>query len=113
MLDLKSLSQEINNKISSIKDRQSLESFKTLYLGKKGIITEAFKGMGKIDADQRKNFAAELNVIKTNLLNQISSYQSKIELKEIKEKLSKEKIDVTLPTKDIFKRKNSSCITNY
>ena len=105
MLDLKSLSQEINNKISSIKDRQSLESFKTLYLGKKGIITEAFKGMGKIDADQRKNFAAELNVIKTNLLNQISSYQSKIELKEIEEKLGSEIIDVTLPTQEIKKGK--------
>src|SRR5210317_1863048 len=105
MLDFKSLSQDINNKISSIKDRQSLESFKTLYLGKKGIITEAFKGMGKIDADQRKNFAAELNIIKTNLLNQISSYQSKIELKEIEEKLGSEIIDVTLPTEEIKKGK--------
>ena len=36
MLDLKNLSQEINSKIQEITDRQSLESLKTFYLGKKG-----------------------------------------------------------------------------
>ena len=51
MLDLKNLSSEINLKIQQVKDRETLESLKTLYLGKKGIITEAFKSMGKINAD--------------------------------------------------------------
>ena len=51
------------------------------------MITEAFKNMGAIDANKRKNFAAELNIIKTNLLNEINSHESKIELKEIDEKL--------------------------
>ena len=87
MLDLKNLSQEINSKIQEIIDRQSLESLKTFYLGKKGVITEAFKSMSKIDADQRKNFAAELNSIKTNLVTQINVYETKVELKEIEEKL--------------------------
>ena len=64
MLDLKNLSSEINLKIQQVKDRETLESLKTLYLGKKGIITEAFKSMGKINVDQRKNFASELNIIK-------------------------------------------------
>ena len=80
MLDLKNLSQEINSKIQKITDRQSLESLKTFYLGKKGVITEAFKSMGKIDADQRKNFAAELNSIKTNLVTQINVYLSLIHI---------------------------------
>ena len=105
MLDLKNLSQEINSKTQQITDRQSLESLKTFYLGKKGVITEAFKNMGAIDANQRKNFAAELNIIKTNLLNEIISHESKIELKEIDEKLNSEKIDITLPTKKIIKGK--------
>ena len=105
MLDLKNLSSEINLKIQQVKDRETLESLKTLYLGKKGIITEAFKSMGKIDADERKNFASELNIIKSNLLDQINSHQSKIELKEIEEKLNSEEIDITLPTKEIKKGK--------
>ena len=54
---------------------------------------------------KRKNFAAELNIIKTNLLNEINSHETKIELKEIDEKLSSEKIDITLPTKEIKKGK--------
>ena len=109
MLDLKNLSQEINSKTQQITDRQSLESLKTFYLGKKGVITEAFKNMGAIDANQRKNFAAELNIIKTNLLNEINSHESKIELKEIDEKLNSEKIDITLPTKEIKKGKIIQC----
>ena len=35
MLDLKNLSQEINSKTQQITDRQSLESLKTFYLGKR------------------------------------------------------------------------------
>ena len=35
MLDLKNLSSEINLKIQQVKDRETLESLKTLYLGKK------------------------------------------------------------------------------
>ena len=105
MLDLKNLSQEINSKTKQITDRQSLESLKTFYLGKRGMITEAFKNIGAIDVDKRKSFAAELNIIKANLLNEINSYETKIELKEIDEKLSSEKIDITLPTKEIKKGK--------
>ena len=105
MLDLKNLSLEINSKIEQVKDRETLESLKTFYLGKKGVITEAFKSMGKINADERKNLASELNIIKSNLLDKINSYQSKIELKEIEKKLNSEEIDVTLPTKEIKKGK--------
>ena len=105
MLDLKNLSQEIKSKIQQITDRQSLDSLKTFYLGKKGAITEAFKNIGTINADQRKNFAAELNIIKTNLLNEINSYEKKIEESEIDEKWNSKKIDITLPTKEIKKGK--------
>ena len=69
------------------------------------MITEAFKNIGAIDVDKKKSFAAELNIIKANLLNEINSYETKIELKEIDEKLSSEKIDITLPTKEIKKGK--------
>ena len=62
MLDLKRLSREINSKIQEINDRESLEVIKTNYLGKKGIITEAFKILGQIDPEKRKSFAAELNL---------------------------------------------------
>jgi len=105
MLDLKNLSLEINHKIQEIKDRQSLESLKTYYLSKKGIITEAFKNMANIQADKRKTFAADLNIIKSNLLEQINLNQSKIDLVEIQEKLKSETIDITLPIQEIRKGK--------
>ena len=64
MLDLKNLSQEINSKTQQITDRQSLESLKTFYLGKKGVITEAFKNMGAIDVDQKKKFCSRIEYYK-------------------------------------------------
>ena len=45
MLDLKNLSSEINLKIQQVKDRDTLESLKTLYLGKKGIINRQSIGI--------------------------------------------------------------------
>ena len=72
MLDLKQLSLEINSKISEVKDNQSLENLRTFYLGKKGSIIVAFKSLGSIDSDKRKDFASELNQIKSNLLEKIS-----------------------------------------
>ena len=88
MLDLKQLSLEINSKINDIKDNQSLENLRTSYLGKKGSITEAFKSLGSIDADKRKDFASELNQIKSNLLEKINKLQTKFELDNIEQKLS-------------------------
>ena len=57
------------------------------------------------NSSNKTNIAAELNIIKTKLLNGINSHETKIELKEIDEKLSSEKIDITLPTKEIKKGK--------
>ena len=105
MLDLKRLSREINSKIQEINDRESLEVIKTNYLGKKGIITEAFKILGQIDPEKRKSFAAELNLIKSGLLNDINNFQSKINFKEIETKLKLETVDITLPVNEIRRGK--------
>ncbi|MBL61624.1 MAG: phenylalanine--tRNA ligase subunit alpha [Candidatus Pelagibacter sp.] len=105
MLDLKRLSREINSKIQEINDRESLEVIKTNYLGKKGIITEAFKILGQIDPEKRKSFAAELNLIKSDLLNDINNFQSKINFKEIETKLKLETVDITLPVNEIRRGK--------
>ena len=101
MLDLDKLSQEISSKITQINSRQELDSLKTFYLGKKGTITEAFKGMGQVAPDQKKDYAAKLNNIKSDLIDKINSTQSKFDLKEIEEKLKNEVIDVTLPANEI------------
>ena len=105
MLDLKQLSLEINYKISEVKDNQSLENLRIFYLGKKGSITEAFKSLGSIDGDKRKDFASELNQIKSNLLEKINNLQTKFELDSIEKKLSSEALDVTLPSNKIVKGK--------
>jgi phenylalanyl-tRNA synthetase alpha chain len=55
----------------------------------------------KFAEDERKKFASELNDIKDELQNLIVSKIEEIEIKEINQKLEKEKIDITLPVKTI------------
>lgn len=101
MIDLDKLSKEISSKIKEVATRQDLDSFKTQYLGKKGIITEAFKGMSKVDPDKKKDFAAKLNNIKSDLIEKLNDTQSNLDFKEIEQKIKNETIDVTLPANEI------------
>ena len=65
--------------------------------GKNGLVSSQFKKIGTIAETERKKFASELNVIKDELQDLINLKIKEIENEEIREKLQKEKIDITLP----------------
>ena len=67
MENFNQIETEIFNKIKSIKDRSSYELIKTEIFGKKGIITELFKKIGSLDQTQRKDYASNLNSLKTKV----------------------------------------------
>ena len=74
MENFSQIESEILNKIKSIKDRSSYESIKTEIFGKKGIITELFKKIGKLDQTQRKDFASKLNSVKMKVILNFELY---------------------------------------
>ena len=96
---------EILNKIKSIKDRNSYESAKTEIFGKKGIITELFKKIGSLDQAQRKDYASNLNSLKTKVIEILDKKIVNFDQSEINKKLKNEKIDVTLPGRNYFSGK--------
>ena len=69
-------------------------------LGKDGIVSNEFKKLGSVSQEERKKFASDLNFIKEELQNKITSKIEQIEAKEINLKLENEKVDVTLPERD-------------
>ena len=97
MSDLDKINSIFNAKIDSIKSKDELQNLKTEFFGKNGQITNQFKNLGSLSAEQKKEFASSLNKLKASLSNQIEAKNLEIETQEINEKLKNEKIDVTLP----------------
>ncbi len=77
---------------------QELTKTKTDLLGKKGLITSAFKSMQSLSVDEKKEFGAKNNEIKEEVESDFSEQQKKLEDYKIASKLRTELIDVTLPS---------------
>ena len=97
MSDLSKLEQEIFNKFSQMKDKESLENLRVETLGKKGSISQLFQELATIEKDKKKEFASSLNILKTKVLDEFTKYAAKFEKEEIQKKLDTQTIDITLP----------------
>ena len=78
-------------------DLQKLNNLKVEYLGKSGRITELSKMMKDLPNEEKKDFGMLLNELRTKFNNLYEEYKNNLETKLLNEKLSSEKIDVTLP----------------
>ncbi len=101
MSDIKKIKDEYLDKLSGELNIDSVNQIKTELFGKNGEISNSFKKLNSMSPDERKNFASELNSIKEELQEKINKKFIEIEQKEINSKLENEKIDVTLPGRDI------------
>ena len=65
--NLKKLEQEIEEKLSCIKDSISLSSLKIEIFGKKGSITNHLKSISSLPKDQRKQTGQAINDLKNKI----------------------------------------------
>ena len=105
MSDLKKIKDELLLKLKGKLNLQEVNQMKSDLFGKNGLISSQFKKIGTITENERKKFASELNVIKDELQDLINLKIKEIENEEIKEKLQKEKIDITLPERPFVRGK--------
>jgi len=103
MSDLKKIKDEFLIKLNEKLDLSEINEIKSNLFGKNGLISSQFKKIGSIAVNERKKFAADLNIIKDELQNLIDNKINEIQNSKINEKLEKEKIDITLPERT-FKR---------
>ncbi len=85
--------------IKNAKDANSLNEARVKYLGKKGELTTILRGMGTIAQEERPKIGEMVNRVRDNLEEKIVEAEKNIKNKELLEKLTKEKIDVTMPSK--------------
>ena len=105
MSDIIKIKKEYLGKLKHNLDLNNVNQLKTELFGKNGKISNEFKKMGSIAAEDRKKFASDLNLIKNELQSLIEKKIQDIENNEINSKLQNEKVDVTLPERSFSQGK--------
>ena len=105
MSDIKKIKDKFLLKLKENLDLNQVNQIKTELFGKTGLISSQFKQLGKLAELERKKFASDLNLVKNEIENLITTKINDIETKEINKKLEKEKIDITLPERPVVQGK--------
>lgn len=98
---VENLKKEALKKISKASNLKELNDLRVEYLGKKGPISELTTHMKELTPEEKKDFGKLLNGLKQDVTNAIDTKIKEYQEAELNEKLSKEKIDVTLPATKI------------
>ncbi len=83
--------------VAQAADLTALDAVRVLFLGKKGEITEALKGLGKLPEDARKAMAQGLNLARDAVNTAIAERRAILERAAEQQTLDATTIDVTLP----------------
>lgn len=89
--------------IASAIDLKALEDSRVLFLGKKGELTDLLKGLGKLSKEERPVMGEAINEAKVKIQNLIESRKEELEEVALQRRLLEERIDVTLPGRNIEK----------
>lgn len=98
---LATLEQQAREAVDQAGDLQALDQLRVAYLGKKGVLTEQLKQLGKLPPDERREAGQAINVAKKQLQDAIELRKQVLQAAALESQLSSEKIDVTLPGRGI------------
>ncbi len=97
MSDIERIESETLANIAGASTIAALEDVRVGALGKKGVISERMKELGKMSPDERKTAGAALNVLKDRIAAALDAKKETLENAELDRRLATEKVDVTLP----------------
>jgi len=101
MSDLMEICNQAESKIEASVDEAALDLVRVEFLGKKGRLTDLLKGLGKLSAEERPAAGAEINKAKQQVQQAIAEKKDTLTEAAIQEKLKSERIDVTLPGRNV------------
>jgi len=94
---LDELEQAAMQEVSSATDAAVLDNVRVRYLGKKGLLTQQLKQLGKLPAAERPAAGQEINRIKQQVQEAIRTRGEALQSAALDVQLAAEQIDVTLP----------------
>lgn len=99
MDELNQLIGQAKKDFASCSKLAELDHIKSKFLGKSGPITEAMKSLASLSPEEKPKKGAEINQVKKQIEALLETRKEEISNLELNEKLEKEKIDVTLPSR--------------
>ena len=99
MEDLDALRSDLLSAVARADDAQALEDVRVAALGRKGSVTALMKGLGAVEAGQRKIVGAQLNQFKDILASAIEARREDLAATALDARLVDERVDVTLPVR--------------
>ena len=103
MDQLNQLIDQAKKDFASCSKLAELDHIKSKFLGKSGPITEAMKSLASLSPEEKPKKGAEINQVKKQIEALLENRKQEISNLELNEKLEKEKIDVTLPSRPKLK----------
>ena len=86
--------------INNAKSSDELQEIRNKYLSKKSELMSLMSSLGQATPEERKELGKELNLAKESIASALEAKQSEIMKNELKERLEKEEIDISLPGVD-------------
>ena len=91
------LAKNWHQQISGAGDLAALEAIRIEALGRKGPLSEAMRGIGKLPHTERQVIGQTLNIVKKELGQALDARESALAEQALEERLARETEDVTLP----------------
>jgi len=94
---LQNLIRDALKAIDGATDTQALDALRVQYLGKKGVLTEQLKALGKLPPEERPAAGQAINRAKETVNEALSARLEALSAAEQEARLALESVDVTLP----------------
>ncbi|MCW5854000.1 MAG: phenylalanine--tRNA ligase subunit alpha [Anaerolineae bacterium] len=96
-LDLTTAQEEALASLDQAQDEAGLQQWRNTVLGRKGWISEALKGLGKLPPAERPMMGQRVNEVKTRLEAAYDQAEARLKAQALAASLASEAVDVTLP----------------
>lgn len=93
---LETLLNDFTKELESIQKMADLLNLKAKYIGKQGPLSDVMKNLKDATPEEKRTIGAKANELKGSIEAMVAKKMQEIELKEINESLSKDKIDISL-----------------
>lgn len=97
MNDTENLEAQALSEVEAATDLNQLDQIRVNYLGKKGLLTQQLKQLGKLPAEERPQAGQVINLSKVAVQEAIESRKTVLEDEQLNEKIKQGQLDVTLP----------------
>ncbi len=98
---LNSTLKMFKDEIEHVKDINAAEELRIKFLGKKGIMTDIMKGMGKLSKEEKPEIGKIANEVRSEIEQGLEIIKQKAKQEMLELRLKSEKIDVTMPAVDV------------